>query len=85
MVFISLTPDSASRAARFALRHSVSWPVGWGAEPFLKNYLGDCYPALIVVGREGRIVWNDGAARLRHREGELAPLLFEQIEKALMR
>jgi hypothetical protein len=83
VVFISLTPDSDVRAARFAHRYSVDWSVGWGAGPFVDSYLGDVYPALVVIGRDGRVAWNDGAARLRHREAEIAAELFEQIEKSL--
>lgn len=83
MVFISLTPDSARRAERFAREYSIDWPVGWGAGPLVEKYLPNSYPALVVIGRDGRVVWNDGAARYQHREGEVAPLLFEQIEKAL--
>ena len=85
VVFVSLTLETASRAERFARRYGIAWPVGWRAQAFVDEYLGDRYPALIVVGRDGRVAWNDGAARLWHRDAEIAPLLFDQIETALSR
>jgi hypothetical protein len=82
-VFISLTPDDEELAQRFASQHRIDWHMGWGAKEMVERYLGERYPTLVVIGRDGRVVWNDGTARLQHRTDDAAPILFEQIKKAL--
>ena len=82
VLFISLTPDNKPAATEFTRRHGIGWPTGWGAKPLVERYLGDQLPAILVIGRDGRVVWNDGAARLHHRY-DVRAALFEQIKKAL--
>lgn len=83
VVFISLTPDDELVARRFADRQRIGWLTGWGAQETLGRYLGDRFPTLLVIGRDGRVAWNDGTARLQHKAPQAAPVLFEQIKKAL--
>jgi thiol-disulfide isomerase/thioredoxin len=83
VVFISLTTDDEAVVRRFAEHKGIDWHMGWGANETIERYLGDRMSALIVIGRDGRVVWNDGAARLQHRTDDAAPVLFEQIKKAL--
>ena len=83
VVFVSLTPDAEADARKFALRYRIAWSMGWGASEVVKRYLEHRYPALLVVGRDGRVVGNDGSARLQHQGEEALPQLIQQIEKAL--
>ncbi|HEV3341633.1 MAG TPA: redoxin domain-containing protein [Pirellulales bacterium] len=83
VVFISLSPDDEAEAERFARRNHIGWPMGWGAGEVIKRYLGKEYPALLVIGRDGRVAWNDGTSRLQHRGQDGAVQLFEQIRRAL--
>jgi hypothetical protein len=36
---------------------------------------------LIVIGRDGRVLWNDGGARLSHRIDELATTLCDVLDR----
>ncbi len=77
MAFISLTSDSRAEAESFVRRFSIPWPCGYGAAPVT--------PALYVIGPDGRLLWDDGQARPRHR-GDCEDLLREldgEIERAL--
>ncbi|HEV3003004.1 MAG TPA: TlpA disulfide reductase family protein [Pirellulales bacterium] len=81
--FISLTPDSHAVADRFVRRFGVPWPVGYDAGGTIGNWLGSRYPTLVVVGRSGRIVWNDGNARRAHAPGPMLKELDRAIGRAL--
>ncbi|HWB11835.1 MAG TPA: hypothetical protein VG826_21575 [Pirellulales bacterium] len=83
VVFVSLTPVGEADARRFADRHHIGWPTGWGAQDVVRRYLGDRYPTLLVVGRDGRVVWNDGTGRLQHRQEDSAVQLIMHVEQAL--
>lgn len=83
MVFLGITPDNEATAGAFCRRHNVAWPIGWGAKKFLDEWILGGYPALFVIGRDGRICWNDGGARYHHAEGELRDRLSRQIRQAL--
>lgn len=59
--FIGLTvQDSATRdkSEAFLKRAGIEWPNGIGAGPTLEALKCDAIPAVWVVGRDGRIVWN---------------------------
>lgn len=84
VVFISLTPEGETAARRFIEGHHINWLSGWGAGETIERYLGTQYPMLVVVDRNGRIAWNDGAARLQHNERQCGPELFERL-KAISR
>ncbi|HVX15417.1 MAG TPA: redoxin family protein [Pirellulales bacterium] len=83
VVFISLTPDNEDVVRQFAAQYGIDWHMGWGAGEIVERYLGKDFSVLIVIGRDGRVVWNDGGARLQHRTDDAAPELFDQIKKAL--
>lgn len=83
VVFVSLTPDGEAGAGQFADRHRIRWPIGWGAREVVTQYLGNRYPTLLLIGRDGRVVWNDGNGRLQHRQEDSAVQLVMHIEQAL--
>lgn len=82
VVFISLTPDNEATSTEFTHRYRIGWSTGWGANTLLQQYLGDRFPVLLVIGRDGRVVWNDSAARRYHRY-EVMSQLFERIKKEI--
>jgi hypothetical protein len=83
VTFISLTPANRAIAKRFVKQHSIEWSTGWGAGELIERCIGRQYPILVVIGRDGRVFWNDGAARSLHKPDEAAQELFEQIKRAL--
>lgn len=83
VVMIGITSEPQDAAEDFCKLFNFSGPVICEAEDFLRSWTADRYPTLVVVGRDGRIVWNDGAARLGHRTDELIRDLQEAIEGAL--
>jgi thiol-disulfide isomerase/thioredoxin len=83
VVMIGITSETEGAAEDFCKLFNMNGPVICEAEYFLKLWMADRYPTLVVVGRDGRIVWNDGAARLGHRTDELIRSLEEAIESAL--
>ncbi|HWB14319.1 MAG TPA: TlpA disulfide reductase family protein [Pirellulales bacterium] len=80
VVVLNITSDARSTADAFCAKHHVSGPVLCNAESFLKSWSADHYPMLVVIGRDGRIVWNDGGARLSHRIDELGRTLCEVLD-----
>src|SRR6202000_2374580 len=82
VVVLNITPDTQSAADAFCAEHELSGSVICDAEPFLNAWSADRYPLLVVVGRDGRVVWNDGAARLSHRIDELAKTLCDVLDRA---
>ncbi|HVX11940.1 MAG TPA: TlpA disulfide reductase family protein [Pirellulales bacterium] len=81
VVVLSITPDNRSTADAYCTNHRLSGPVLCDAEPFLKTWLADTYPMLVVIGRDGRVIWNDGGARLHHRIDELAKTLCDVLDR----
>ena len=61
MKFIGLTPDSddVEDVREFVDEIGIGWPVGYLADESLDALHVSGYPTLIVVGPDGRIVWND--------------------------
>ncbi|HVX10390.1 MAG TPA: TlpA disulfide reductase family protein [Pirellulales bacterium] len=82
VVVLHITPDARSAAEAFCAQYQLSGSVVCDAEAFLNSWSADRYPLLVVVGRDGRIVWNDGAARLSHRIDELAKTLCDVLDRA---
>ena len=74
---MSLTDDSRSEAESFVGRYSLPWPCGYGTAAVT--------PTLYLIGPKGRVLWDDGQARPRHREDTQALLrrLDAEIERAL--
>lgn len=71
-----------SGAAEFVEQFGVEWPCGYGAPlsalarfgAYTTERTGPAYnphqevnPTLYLLGPDGRVVWNDGQARPRHR------------------
>lgn len=81
MVFVGLTPIDEARAKAFVRRYAIEWPVGWGAGELFDYYRDGWFPAILLIGRDGRVRWTDGAAR--NGQHPIAPELFEQIMNAL--
>lgn len=64
VVFIGLTPEgSASLPAirGFVEQTGVPWPNGYGARSTLRAFGNTYTPQTWVVGRDGRIAWNEAA------------------------
>jgi thiol-disulfide isomerase/thioredoxin len=83
VVLVGVTSDDQRTAESFCSRYGFLGLVACDAEEYLRTWLSDRYPTLLVVGRDGRVVWNDGAARLGHRTDELGSGLSHAIESAL--
>jgi hypothetical protein len=81
VVFLGLTPIDEARAKSFARRYEIDWPNGWGARELIEYYSDGWFPAILVIGRDGRVCWTDGAAR--NGQHPIAPELFAQIQNAL--
>jgi thiol-disulfide isomerase/thioredoxin len=82
VVVLNITSDKRPAADAFCARHHPSGSVVCDAESFLESWSADQYPMLVVIGRDGRIVWNDGGARLSHRIDELATTLCDVLDSA---
>ena len=83
VIVVGVTSDDRQTAEDFCTQCGFSGLVACGAEEYLRSWLSDHYPTLLVIGRDGRVVWNDGAARLGHSTDELASELSQAIERAL--
>jgi hypothetical protein len=98
VAFVSLTNMIESGVAPYVKENSISWPCGYGAPLTCIAALGaykadeparmfpgyEVTPTLYVIGRDGRVRWNDKQVRLRHEDpGPLLKELEEQIEQAL--
>jgi hypothetical protein len=57
----------------------MSGHIIFGAETFLKDWLDDHYPAFVVVGRDGKVIWNDGAARFGNGTDGLVETLTQVL------
>lgn len=78
-----MTPDSRAVADCFVREFGIPWPVGYDAGSAIGNWLGSRYPTLVVVGRSGRIAWNDGSARPAHAPKPMLKELDRAIARAL--
>lgn len=83
VVVVGVTGDTWTEAEAYCERHGISFPVACEAQVYLEAWMADHYPALFVIGRDGRVVWNDGAARLAHHPEGLPMRLAQAIESAL--
>jgi len=64
--FIGLTWETEEQlpALRaFIEQFGTTWPIGYGATPFLKELEIYLYPTILVVGRDGRIRWDSHQRR----------------------
>lgn len=77
VVFIGLTARTKDQAEQFIREAGIEWTNGYGVEA-----LEPIGPTIIVLGRDGRIVWDDERSRLRHSIGSLAHDLNAAITKA---
>lgn len=62
MQFVSLTSETADEfkaVQQFTEEHKIPWPVGYGADRTLDALQVTGIPTTFVVGRDGKIVWND--------------------------
>lgn len=82
VVTIRVTSDNRADAEAFCKRYGLSGHVLFGAEAFLKPWLDDHYPAFVVVGRDGSVLWNDGAARFGNGTEQLVETLSQVLEQA---
>jgi thiol-disulfide isomerase/thioredoxin len=81
-ITIRVTSDSRGEAEEFCKRHGLSGHVVCDAEAFLRSWLDDHYPAFVVVGRDGKVLWNDGAARFGNGTYQLVDTLSHVLEHA---
>lgn len=59
--FIGLTTEGSAtedRSAAFLADAGIEWPNGLGAVEMLSELQAEAIPAVWVVGRDGRVVWN---------------------------
>lgn len=77
VVFLGLTrqgdAEEMEGVRRFVSELGISWPNGYGAQATLERFGAQGIPAIWVIGRDGRVVWNEDGG------GELE----EAIERAL--
>ncbi len=60
--FVSLTWETdlqREAVVEFVERFGITWPVGLAANETLAALDVEGYPTLIVIGRDGRIIWKD--------------------------
>jgi hypothetical protein len=60
--FVGLTFETdlqREQVVEFVERFGINWPVGLAADETLAALDVSGYPTLIVIGRDGRIVWRD--------------------------
>ncbi|HEX7446735.1 MAG TPA: hypothetical protein VF306_04270, partial [Pirellulales bacterium] len=67
---------------QFIREKGIPWPTGYGAVESVQS-LVDGDPTVLVVGRDGRISWNDRNSRLGHRLRVLPNELGMAIDAAL--
>lgn len=82
VVFIGMSMAEAEEAVAFVNDNNLSWPNGYQAGDTVRKLVGAA-PTLFVVGTDGRIVWHDDRARMRHDIKELGPRLEAAIKQAL--
>ncbi|MEM7812669.1 MAG: TlpA disulfide reductase family protein [Planctomycetota bacterium] len=59
--FVGLSPDEVSRASavqEFVEKGGLPYPVGFGARDALLGFEAEYFPAVWVVDRTGKVVWN---------------------------
>ena len=62
--FIGLTPeprDELANVVAFISKHRTPWPTGYGAGGVMQALGANFLPWVVVVGRDGRVVWNSAA------------------------
>lgn len=82
VVFLSLTDCDRASCEQFVREKQIPWPSGYGAVESVQA-LVDGNPTVLVVGRDGRICWNDRGSRLGHRLRVLPTQLDAAIDAAL--
>ncbi len=76
VVFVGLTPDEENDLAscrRFLKDNGITWPNGFGASETLGKFLtdGPYFPAIWVIGANGKVLWNrDSAGNLEEAIAE---------------
>lgn len=97
VAFVSLTnlPEAGARA--FAEKHGITWAFGYGLSRDAVAAFGayqtamptpgmEIAPTLYVVDASGKVLWNDGQARYRHKgPAELVKALRAELDRALDR
>jgi peroxiredoxin len=91
VAFVSVTGDSQECARELVGPGGVSWPCLYGAtEEVLialgvrdrRDGLGLMFPTVYVIGRDGKVAWDDGQSRYRHEDRQVAR---RNLERALDR
>lgn len=94
VVFVSLTNMPRGSVESFVKEFGVTWPNGYGGRSDLINGFGvgsgipqpgyGIAPTLFIIGRDGRVLWNDQQARFRHVDvGAWSSDVAKAIENAL--
>ena len=66
VTFVALTPDEADALPAiegFVEKNGLEYPVGYGAIETLAGFEAQYFPAVWVVGKDGRVVWNKAMER----------------------
>lgn len=75
--FIGLTPEDESEVQivqAFVDDFGIRWPIGYGAQSTIDALGVFAFPTIIVIGADGKVIWND------EQRGDLD----SAIEQALM-
>ena len=78
VVFVGLTPLTKELAEQFTRDADIHWSNGYGVEA-----LEPFRPTIAVLGRDGRIVWEDLRSRMIHSADKLAHDLNAAIIRAI--
>lgn len=82
MVFLGLSESNRETVEDFVRTYHIPWPNGYGAsETVVSLVFGN--PTVVVIGRDGRVFWNDGRLRYQHQPDPLPDALCQAIEAAL--
>jgi hypothetical protein len=77
VVFIGLTALAKQQAEQFTREAGIDWSSGYGVQA-----LEGILPTIVVLDRDGRVVWEDRRTRLRHSVAALAHDLDAAIHQA---
>lgn len=96
VAFVSLTDMPESAVQVFADRHNMPWPSGFGASRETLVRLGvvdgrrivpgyAITPTLYLVGPDGKVLWSDEQARMRHEDRQTWQQRVEAAIEAVLR
>lgn len=82
VVFLGLAECDLDDCKGFVRKHHIPWPNGYGASETMRSLVNG-NPTVVVIGRDGKVAWNDAHSRYQHRMRLLPEELGRAIEAAL--